>query len=76
VKRALAKNAKQDYEGAAIDFDSSLQYLRPGNEGYYISQLSNGTFHHLRGNFSKAEDCFKHALKENPSSIFAQVRSW
>ena len=73
TQRGLAYKQQRKYEQAAADFEAAAELLLPGDEAFYTAELENGTFHHLRGDFNKAEEHFKAALKEKPHSLFAKV---
>lgn len=74
TKRALAFKKEREYDNASKDFDAASALVQLGDDAFYTAQVENGTFHHLRGDFAVAQECFEKALAAKPQSIFAKIR--
>ncbi|RLN96078.1 hypothetical protein BBJ28_00005057 [Nothophytophthora sp. Chile5] len=74
TKRSLALKKEKDYDSAAREMNAACSFVQRGDVAYYTAQIENGTYHHLRGEFELAQQCFEEALVAKPRSIFAKIR--
>jgi import receptor subunit TOM70 len=72
--RALALKQEKQYDAAAKEFDAACKVVNSEDAAFYTAQIENGTYHHLRGEFELAKQCFEAALEKKPQSIFAKIR--